>query len=59
MLDIEGLDEYDGWQVPSKPLKSFMRNSASLRRPFSFVPILSTETVSREGGLKEKRYNLK
>lgn len=45
MLDMEGRDEKTGGQSPSGPLRSCMRDSASLSRPFSFVPMLSTETV--------------
>lgn len=47
MLDIEGRDENEGWHVPSKPLKSLIRNSASFSKPFNFVPMLSTETVEQ------------
>lgn len=51
--DIEGRDENEGWQVPSRPLKSLIRTSASFNKPFNLVPILSTETKIKN----DNKYN--
>lgn len=45
ILDMEGRDEKTGGLSPSGPLRSCMRDSASLSRPFSFVPMFSAETA--------------